>query len=320
MVPSNFARRAVRGFTLIELLVVVAIIALLISILLPSLSRAKQQARQLVCLTNLKSIGDATRFYGNDHKDWQPRGIMGIYTPGPEYHIFSTAILGYLGWKGEVQLVTGPNDRLWDLTGDTNKLFGGESHVVPVRVLNAVLRKFELYHCPDYPFQGPDRTEEQPGVSPLDYVASAMPIPYTQNNYNHDNGGMEWDPTGEGQPEDYNNYDSNNYISQSKLESFPARTNPASATHVTEVNQSVAWKYGGNPTGPRFHHFFIAMQLPFGGRPRIADDQRHPSGLNCLFFDGHAATIDIHQLDVGYPYSHARRLKYFSVMFDGYTE
>ena len=243
IISSKTGRRVVGGFTLIELLVVVAIIALLISILLPSLNRAKQQGRQLVCLTNLKSMGDAARFYADDNNGWLPRGVMGIYTPGPEYHIFGTAILGYLGWKGEVNLLVGQNEQRWNLTGDTSKLFGSESHVVPVRVLNAVLRKLPQYHCPDFPFTGVDRTEEQPGTSPIDYVASAMPIPYTRNNYDLDQGGMEWDPSGEGQPESWDDYDANNYISQSKIESFPSSANPASLTYVTEVNLSVTWKY-----------------------------------------------------------------------------
>jgi len=61
-----------RGFTLIEILVVVAIIALLIAILLPSLRRAREQARTVVCATNLRTCGQATMFYAQANKDWMP--------------------------------------------------------------------------------------------------------------------------------------------------------------------------------------------------------------------------------------------------------
>jgi len=56
-------RKRRSAFTLIELLVVVAIIALLISILLPTLSRAKQQTRALKCLGNLRSLGQGVMVY-----------------------------------------------------------------------------------------------------------------------------------------------------------------------------------------------------------------------------------------------------------------
>lgn len=55
------------GFTLIELLVVVAIIALLISILLPSLSLARESARGAACLSNQRQIGLAARMYLDEH-------------------------------------------------------------------------------------------------------------------------------------------------------------------------------------------------------------------------------------------------------------
>lgn len=61
-----------KGFTLIELLVVVAIIALLISILLPSLSRARELAKRAVCASNQRGIGQGCHIYANDNLEWFP--------------------------------------------------------------------------------------------------------------------------------------------------------------------------------------------------------------------------------------------------------
>ncbi len=60
------------GFTLIELLVVVAIIALLISILLPSLSKAREQARTTLCLSRLGQFGKAFMIYAEDYDEGYP--------------------------------------------------------------------------------------------------------------------------------------------------------------------------------------------------------------------------------------------------------
>lgn len=65
-----------KGFTLIELLVVIAIIALLLSIVMPSLKKAKEISRSVVCKTNLRNIHMALAMYAEDNSDGvsDPRG------------------------------------------------------------------------------------------------------------------------------------------------------------------------------------------------------------------------------------------------------
>src|SRR5438552_2891435 len=98
---SRSARGRTRGaFTLVELLVVIGIIALLISILLPALTRAREAANTVKCASNLRSVGQGMAQYVADNKQTFPAAYIyegmqiknGVQTP-------DAAVNGYVHWS-----------------------------------------------------------------------------------------------------------------------------------------------------------------------------------------------------------------------------
>jgi prepilin-type N-terminal cleavage/methylation domain-containing protein len=91
-----------QGFTLIELLVVVSIIALLVSILLPALSKARKQARRTVCAAQLKQYGVASFTYAaNNNGLAPPLAISGYpYATWPNKMWNHCVLLRYMGFSG----------------------------------------------------------------------------------------------------------------------------------------------------------------------------------------------------------------------------
>jgi prepilin-type N-terminal cleavage/methylation domain-containing protein len=63
-----------KAFTLVELLVVIAVIALLMAILLPSLTKAREQARQIICKNNLRTLVTCAQLWSEDHDGWAIAG------------------------------------------------------------------------------------------------------------------------------------------------------------------------------------------------------------------------------------------------------
>ncbi len=92
-----FSSRATRGFTLVELLVVVSIIALLVSMLLPAMSKAREQAKTVVCQANMRSINGAILTYYADYD------VFPLTLPPPDANgcVYTWCSWSYGGWLGK---------------------------------------------------------------------------------------------------------------------------------------------------------------------------------------------------------------------------
>jgi len=107
------------AFTLVELLVVIAIIALLMSILMPALARVRNQAKAVLCLSNLKQMGSAFAMYLDDNdntfmKNWTN---MGGFKEVPHKRYWMEALRQYYGNQGDVRLCPSATKTWWNADG-----------------------------------------------------------------------------------------------------------------------------------------------------------------------------------------------------------
>ena len=105
-----------RGFTLIELLVVVAIIALLVSILLPAVGRARELAKRAICTSQLKGLSSAFAIYRSENHDLFPLTSNAYQIPGGTFTTTDNAGQGgaFADYPNS-QLGTAPQQAFWAL-------------------------------------------------------------------------------------------------------------------------------------------------------------------------------------------------------------
>ena len=122
------------GFTLIEVLVVVAIIALLVAILLPSLQSARRQAKVMVCAANLRTAGTGLMYYTQANKDFYPFGgdWAQVIRPYLQRLSFrkkfdpSEKVRGNDGDPAEAKFLSCPGDPVRHHTREIIEVVGGE--------------------------------------------------------------------------------------------------------------------------------------------------------------------------------------------------
>jgi prepilin-type N-terminal cleavage/methylation domain-containing protein/prepilin-type processing-associated H-X9-DG protein len=162
--PSTIGKPQ-RGFTLVELLVVIGIIALLISILLPSLNKAREAGRSVKCMSNLRQLSQATMMFANDHKFKMPgRGAGTPLIADPTtggFRLITTAAeaqdnvaVDWIAWQRQIdpldgQPNVGANNQNISLSGLARYLNIKEQTGVPAAAANSLSTSVEaVFVCP----------------------------------------------------------------------------------------------------------------------------------------------------------------------------
>ena len=305
-------RAAAAGFTLVELLVVIGIIALLISILLPTLNQARASASSVVCAANLRQVGQGFSFYSNGNDGLLPFGEIAhgsaSATGRPaDYHLNTTwwvpvsVALGVDADRANTRLPDGSYQQLSEVLFDRDTVvtdveggishYAGNSRILPQRNSTSTPPAGTAGA-----FSNPYKAAEQTKLSTIRSASTSGlawdgPQMLTNNQWGDGNawpwsdfadawrvGYYEWyglDTTGTSSPSPSPAWPATNY----ELPVAPGQTSgPADRSKAGQERFNIDW-----PTGPTFETAF-----------RFRHKQNE--SLNLLFVDGHVEARLLGQL------------------------
>lgn len=271
---TPFRRHGRRNaFTLIEVLVVVAIIALLVGILLPSLAGARANAKAMLCLHNLNQIGKATTMYAHDHKGFIPRDYFHSQydsrddeTHGLPHVLAPEVMSQYLGGPKYPLIPSGqdPHNNTRD------------------KRLAPVLARIQILQCPTFPTGG------TPGTDNMNRPIIAQPYDYVVNGFNFE------------QERQYKQ-GSNQYFNSAGTTLISRIPNGGRLIYVTEAHADLPYDDFG------YHDIFRPEHLWWGADKRMIDDYRHMGSggrtpgrgvAMAAFFDGHGERMMFKQMTI----------------------
>ena len=295
------ARSKRSGFTLIELLVVIAIIAILAAILFPVFAQAREKARAIACISNLKQIGLATMQYTQDYDEtypdgWHPDGL----NDSDKYsgiNVWRLSILPYVGQsfgnpKTSADMYSSATAQTWNKANvlscpdqPTSTIYGPSSYGYNTTALTngwndsigssplqyngkhmaAILNPAGLVaYCDAAQVNAPEQNGASPNADPHYYDAGADTA---QECVNYQNAGQG--ETGNCGPWQMN---------PSVWQSFQG-----TATHTGGVDWSVGVPGEASDWGAN------SDRRPFA---------RHAQHINCAFADGHAKSVPVNNLNL----------------------
>jgi prepilin-type N-terminal cleavage/methylation domain-containing protein/prepilin-type processing-associated H-X9-DG protein len=246
----NLNHKKANGFTLIELLVVIAIIAILASMLLPALARAKARAQMAACLSNLKQWGLADTMYVDDNSQTFPYPRFQVTSSVDQDNPSWLAINGYHN--------LGQGDDVW---------FNALPSLVASRPMYVWAYDPTLFYNAKSIFTCPTATAQ--GISPADATAaSGAMIPGARPLFGY---GMNSKPLA--------NANINSIVAQVKT---PMVAHPSAFVLFSDVrNRSAERPYRGTSANQTI------LATPHNYTTRFSS--RHNLGGNITFSDGHAA-------------------------------